>query len=248
MLSPSPWRRYSIKSLSWETPLLPSRNYATHNSFIMDAGYSKPYCFLKPHQEHVPKMDKFVWHFCINYILLNSVTRIIAYPIPHCDLTINEECGLGMFFWLSDAPMGYNWLAVALASQKKLAFQCLNAIKWTYTVMPFGPTNRLATFINFLHDVNSKWKVPAQQSGIIINNNSNTKIIVDDIFSWAKLLEESLMYMECQLVSARPTNFHWACSRVTSSLSVFKLLGLTFVLTEIVLSCQTINFLNTGLN
>jgi hypothetical protein len=74
--------------------------------------------------------------------------------------------------------------------------------------MPFGPTNRLATFINFLHDVNSKWKVPAQQSGIIINNNSNTKIIVDDIFSWAKLLEESLMYMECQLVSARPTNFH----------------------------------------
>ena len=28
----------------------------------------------KPHQEHVRDINKFVWHFYINYILLNSVT------------------------------------------------------------------------------------------------------------------------------------------------------------------------------
>ncbi len=48
--------------------------------------------------------------------------------------------------------MGYQQLAIALAS---------HAIKWTYTVMPFGPTNGLALFISFIHDIDSKWKAIA---------------------------------------------------------------------------------------
>ena len=127
------------------------------------------------------------------------MTRIVAYPIPRCDSAINEEFGLAIFFWLWDAPMGYHQLAVALASQEKLAFQGPDAIKWTYTVMPFGPTNRPATFINFIHDVNSQRKVLAQQSGLVIDDDTNTKIIVDDIFSWSDFLEKALLYMKCQL-------------------------------------------------
>ncbi len=61
----------------------------------------------KPHQEHVQDINKFVWRFCINYISRNSVTRIIAYPIPRCDLAINEEFGMGKFHWLFNALMGY---------------------------------------------------------------------------------------------------------------------------------------------
>jgi hypothetical protein len=144
-------------------------------------------------------IDKFIWHFCVNYIPLNYVTRIIAYLIPRCDLAINEEFSLAIFFWLWDAPMGYHQLAVALASQEKLAFQGPNAIKWTYTVMPFGPMNRSATLINFIHDVDSQWKVLAQQSGLVIDDDTNTKIIVDNIFSWSDFLEKALLYMECQL-------------------------------------------------
>jgi hypothetical protein len=79
--------------------------------------------------------------------------------------------------------MGYHQLAVTLASQEELAFQGPDAIKWTYTVMPFGPTNGPATFINFIHDVDSQWKALAQQSGLLINNDTNTKINVDNIFS-----------------------------------------------------------------
>jgi hypothetical protein len=71
-------------------------------------------------------------------------------------LAINEEFGMGKFHWLFDAPMGYHQLAVALASQEKLAFQGPDAIKWTYTIMPFGPTNGPATFINFIHDFDSQ--------------------------------------------------------------------------------------------
>ena len=149
---------------------------------MKDAGYSKR-CWLPN-----PIIDKFVWCFCINYILLNFVTQIIAYPIPRCDLAIYEEFGLGTIF-----------LAVALANREKLAFQGLDAIEWTYTFMPFGPTNGWATFINFIHDVDGQWKALAQQSGLIINDDTNTKIIVDNIFSWSKSLGKALLYMECQL-------------------------------------------------
>jgi hypothetical protein len=97
--------------------------------------------------------------------------------------------------------MGYHQLAVVLASRKKLAFQGPDAIKWTYTntTMPFEPMNRPATFITFIHNGDSQWKALAQQSCLIIDDNMNTQIIVDDIFSWSKLLEKALLYMECQL-------------------------------------------------
>jgi hypothetical protein len=106
---------------------------------------------------------------------------------------------MGQFYWLFDAPMGYHQLTVALDSQEKLAFQGPDAIKWTYTVMPFGPTNGPATFINFIQDINSQWQSLAQSLGMVINNNTNTKTILDDIFSWAKLLDMALLYMNCQL-------------------------------------------------
>jgi hypothetical protein len=127
------------------------------------------------------------------------VTRTIAYSIQRCDLAINEEFSLGMFLWLLDTPMGYHKFAIALASQEKLDLQGPNAIKWTYTIMPFGPTKRPATFIDFIHDVTSLWKVLGQKSGLIIDNNTNTKIIADNVFIWAELLEQALLYMECHL-------------------------------------------------
>ncbi len=144
-------------------------------------------------------INKFVWCFCVNYILLNSVTRIIVYPIPCCDSTTNEEFSLGIIFWLWDPPMGYHQFTIAFASQEKLAFQGPDAIKWTYIIMPFGPTNGPATFITFIHNVDSQWKAHAQQSGLTTDDNTNTNIIVDNIFIWSsELLEKALLYIECQ--------------------------------------------------
>jgi hypothetical protein len=65
--------------------------------------------------------------------------------------------------------------------------------------MPFGPTNGPTTFINFIHDVDSQWKVLATKSGLVIDDDTNTKIIVDDIFSWGKTLNKALVYIEYQL-------------------------------------------------
>ncbi len=137
----------------------------------------------KPHQEHVQNIVNFIWRFCMNYIPLNSITRIIAYPIPRCDLVVCNEFGLGTWTWRFDVPAGYHQLAVSPRSLEKLAFQGVDNIKWTYTVMPFGPTKRPATFINFIHVVNSFWKELTKQNGLQINNDINTRIIVNNIVS-----------------------------------------------------------------
>jgi hypothetical protein len=110
-----------------------------------------------------------------------------------------NEFGNGRWLWLFDAPLGYHQLAVAESSQEKLAFQGPNAIKWTYTVMPFGPTNGPATFISFINDVDSQWKALATSCGISIDEQTNTRIIVDNIVNHGLDLSTSLWYMECQL-------------------------------------------------
>ena len=109
----------------------------------------------KPHQEHIENIADLIWRFCINYIPLNQVTRVVAYPIPRCDTAIGISFGKGIFFWLCDAPNGYHQIKVAKDSQEKLAFQGVDAIKWTYAVMPFVPVNCPPAFILFMHDLDS---------------------------------------------------------------------------------------------
>jgi hypothetical protein len=195
----------------------------------------------KPHQEHEQNIDNVIWCFCVNYIPLNSITRIIAYLIPRCNSAINEEFGLGVLYWLFDAPMGYHQLAIALASQEKLAPQGPNAFKWTYPVMPFGPTNGPVTFINFIHDINSLWKALAEKSGLIINNNTNTKIIVNDIFSWAKTIDNALLYIECQLCVCQSYIVAQPAQESYLSQMLPDCLGSMFVQTVTTQTCQSIN-------
>jgi hypothetical protein len=62
-------------------------------------------------------------------------------------MAVGMAFGSSKFLWIYDALMGYHQLSVSLETQEKLAFQGPDAIKWTYTVMPFGPTNGPAMFI-----------------------------------------------------------------------------------------------------
>ncbi len=117
----------------------------------------------------------------------------IANLIPRCDRAVNLAFSIALFFWLFGAPTGYYQLA------EKLAFQGTDAIKWTYTVMLFGPTNSPANFIQMIHDFNSAWKDLAARSGLNVDDNTNTNIIMDVIFNWAILFDSALQYMECQL-------------------------------------------------
>jgi hypothetical protein len=153
----------------------------------------------KPHQEHMKNIDDFVWHFCVNYIPLNGITRVVAYPIPCCDTAMFTEFCMGRYVWMFDSPMRYHQLAVALDSREKLAFQGVDAIKWTYNVMPFGPTNGPATFVIFIYDIDSIWKKLTTSCGILIGDMTNTRIIINDIVSWLSSEDYTLEYIRCQL-------------------------------------------------
>ena len=52
----------------------------------------------KPHQEHVADIKDFVWRFCVNFIPLNQVTQVIAYPIPRCDSAVMLAFGKATWF------------------------------------------------------------------------------------------------------------------------------------------------------
>ena len=160
----------------------------------------------KPHQEHVKKIEDFVWRFCVNYIPLNAVTRAIAYPIPRCDTAVFLAFGKASYYWLMDAPMGFHQVKVAEASREKLAFQGVDAIKWTYNVMPFGVMNGPSIFTIIIQDLNSTWQQLATSFGIDIGEDNNTRPIIDDLFSFATEFTTMLTYLECQLKVARSQN------------------------------------------
>ena len=160
---------------------------------------SKPLLAAKPHQENVTDIANFVWRFCVNYIALNSVTKIIAMPIPRCDEAVTMDFGGSRWKWLMDAISGYNQIRVAKSSRVKLAFAGPNCTKYTYYVMPFGPVNGPVIFIIFIHDMDATWKDLARTKGIVFDVRTGTRIIVDDIFSWAPTFEDFIKYLECQL-------------------------------------------------
>ncbi len=105
----------------------------------------------------------------------------------------------GSWIWLYDAPMSYHQICALKEMQEKLAFQGSDAIKWTYNVMPFGPTNGPATFVTMIHDVDSMWKETAKSEGINVGSFVNTTIIINNIMNWAKSFEVVLKYTVCQL-------------------------------------------------
>jgi hypothetical protein len=156
----------------------------------------------KPHQEHISDIADFVWRFCVNYIPLNQVTKQVAYPIPRCDNAV-EIAFCGSWMWMYDMIMGYHQISVSKESREKLAFQGPDAIKWTYNVMPFGPTNGPATFVTMIHDVDSVWKDVASSNGLNVGTNVDTRIIIDDIVNSAQSFDQALQYMECQLRVAK---------------------------------------------
>jgi hypothetical protein len=75
-----------------------------------------------------------------------------------------------------DAPQGYYQIGVEEP----------DATKWTCNLMPFGPVNSPARFVAFIHNVDSTWKSLASLHGAVINEDTITNIIVNDIVSRAK--------------------------------------------------------------
>ena len=98
-----------------------------------------------------------------------------------------------------DAISGYNQIRVAASSRDKLAFAGPNCTKYTYFVMPFGPVNGPVIFIVFIHDMDLTRKGLATTQCVIFNAATGTRIVDDDIFSWAPTFDAFIKYLTCQL-------------------------------------------------
>ena len=152
----------------------------------------------KPHQEHVFDIDDYVWRFCVNYIRLNQVTKVISYPIPRCDMAVMTSFGSFQFRWLLDAPQGFHQISVNAQSREKLAFAAPYTRKYTYNVMPFGPVNGPATFVVFIHDCKADWDDRAADRQLSLNEDVASTIIIDDIHGMARDWDKALSYLRCK--------------------------------------------------
>ena len=81
----------------------------------------------------------------------------------------------------------------------QVAFAGPDSDKLTYKVIPLGPVNGSQMFTTFIHGIDPTWTVLAKSKGVSIGVNTNARITVDKILSWASKLKTALLYMECQL-------------------------------------------------
>ena len=61
-------------------------------------------------------------------------------------------------------------------------------------------------FCMFIHDMDETWNDLARTRGIVFDLGTGTRIIVDDILSWASTFEIFIKYLECQLEVCMPQN------------------------------------------
>ena len=177
----------------------------THSSWL-----SRIVLAPKPHQEHVQNIDDFIWRFCISYIALNQITKLVSYYIPRCDDAVEHGFGNATVFFLMDACSGYHQIEMEHHSSLKTAFAGPYGKKYRYKVMPFGLVNGPATYVIMIHDLKDHWDhIARTRFKLDINQSNNTTIIIDDTFGFTQNYDQALAYIESILIVAERYRLSW---------------------------------------
>ena len=174
----------------------------------------------KPHQEHITSINDFVWRMCVSYRPLNAVTKPFTYPIPLCDNAVSVfgmNSSEPLHFISLDAKQGYHQISVKASDKEKLAFFAPNRKKYTFNVMPFGPTNAPAFYTCMMYKFQSEWDQLFRESVLNLQSTNKSisvsadniisvsgqhliigsKVIIDDILAFSNFMKFLLIYFEC---------------------------------------------------
>uniref|UniRef100_A0A669C557 Gypsy retrotransposon integrase-like protein 1 n=1 Tax=Oreochromis niloticus TaxID=8128 RepID=A0A669C557_ORENI len=91
------------------------------------------------------------WRFCVDYRLLNSITRKDSYSLPRIDDALDDIAGSCWFSSL-DLRSGYWQVELTPEARPKTAFSIGQGL-WQFKVMPFGLCNAPATFERLMERV-----------------------------------------------------------------------------------------------
>ena len=112
---------------------------------------------VKPHQKGCKDIKEFIWHLCVSYRPLHSVTRSFEFPIPRCTDSIEEfgNSNSHIYFISLDARSRYHHLRVRKRDQENWLSLHHPVKKKTFKVMPFGSKNTptfYSAMVQFLRD------------------------------------------------------------------------------------------------
>jgi len=129
----------------------------------------------------VPKKDGMLL-FCVDYRLLNAVSKRDSYPLPRMDDCI-DSLGEGKVFSTLDCNAGYWQVLIVDGDREKTAFVC-HKVAYHYKCMPSGLTNVPLTFQRALDIILAgvKWQ--------------SCVVDLDDVIVYSKTQEEHVQHLD----------------------------------------------------
>ena len=148
---------------------------------------------------------------CVDYRLLNSVTKLDAYPLPRID-DLLDQLGSARYFTTLDLAAGYWQIRVTESSIEKTAFITPQGL-FVFRVMPFGLTNAPAVLQRLMSRMLSGLN-PLEGPDFVA-------IYIDDVLIFSRSLEDHLQHVEKVLnrlqsagLKLQPVKCHFICKQV----------------------------------
>jgi hypothetical protein len=92
------------------------------------------------------------YRFCVDYRLLNKVTKFDSYPLPKFEETTSTLAGCRLFIVL-DCHAGFWQISIHEEHRQKTAFSVSSAGHYEFSWMPYGISNSPASFQRLIDNV-----------------------------------------------------------------------------------------------